>query len=156
MTTLLQFAAAQTTPSDPRYRWGLARVSDTQPAWVPADAGLVDHLFLLFGLVESLHPTFFAERVMPALKTGDFNFDGVIDAADYSVWRDTRNSTTQLAADATLDGLVNSADYNAWRTAYGNGASAPATAVPEPKSLLIAVVTSLWPMVYRPRQTTTA
>lgn len=141
METLLQFAAAQPPASDPRFRWGLTRVSDTQPSWVPFDAGLVDHLFLLFGLVESLHPTFFADRVMPALQTGDFNFDGVIDAADYSVWRDTRNSTTQLAADANLDGIVNSTDYNAWRSAYGNGAaSAPTAAVPEPAAVVMVAI----------------
>lgn len=53
MDTLLQFFQAQPPSSDSRFRYGLVRVSADDPTWIPSDAGLVDHLFLLFGLVES-------------------------------------------------------------------------------------------------------
>ena len=56
METLLEYYAEQLPTSDPRYRYGLVRESAVQPNWIPFDAGLVDHLFLLFGLVESLDP----------------------------------------------------------------------------------------------------
>jgi hypothetical protein len=67
MGTFLSFAEEQDPDSDPRYRYGLVRESAQQPSWVPNDAGLVDHLYLLFGLVESIDPNFFADRVFPGL-----------------------------------------------------------------------------------------
>lgn len=131
---LLDFAAEQPPTSDPRYRYGLVRVSGEQPAWVPNDAGLVDHLFLLFGLVESLDSAFFADRVFTPLLDGDFNFDGVVDAADYTVWRDTVQSTTDLAADADLDGVVGTVDRSIWADAYGSpsGPETSGAGVPAP------------------------
>ncbi|QDT69082.1 hypothetical protein MalM25_20090 [Planctomycetes bacterium MalM25] len=131
--TLLEFAAEQPPSTDPRYRYGLVRVSDEQPNWVPNDAGLVDHLFLLYGLIESLAPDFFSQRVFSPLSEGDFNFDGVVDAADYTVWRDRLQTTVDLAADANLDGIVDSADWLSWSSSYAptsalgpEGASVPA------------------------------
>ena len=50
---------------------------------------------------------------------GDFNGDGVVDAADYTVWRETLGSTTLLSADADRNGTVDSADYAIWRTQFG-------------------------------------
>lgn len=141
--TLLEFAAEQPPTSDPRYRYGLVRVSDEQPNWVPNDAGLVDHLFLLFGLIESLDADFFADRVFAPLLEGDFNFDGRVNAADYTVWRDTQAGSGDLAADANLDGQVTIDDLSLWRDFYGSpAASASAvSSVPEPltaHSLIVA------------------
>lgn len=51
--------------------------------------------------------------------TGDYNGDGVVDAGDYSVWRDTLGSTTNLAADGDGNGMVNLLDYNLWAANYG-------------------------------------
>lgn len=48
---------------------------------------------------------------------GDFNGDGAVDAADYTVWRDTNGSTTDLRADANGDGVVDQADYDLWKSA---------------------------------------
>jgi hypothetical protein len=76
MGTLLRFYKQQNPASDPRYRYGMVRVSAEQPEWIPADAGLVDHMFLLFGLVESLHPTFFTDRMTPRLVPGNIIADG--------------------------------------------------------------------------------
>jgi hypothetical protein len=78
---------------------------------------------------------------------GDFNDDGIVDAADYTVWRDTLGQTGQdLAADftgpgGTPDGVVDSLDYDFWvanfgATAPGSGASS-LTTVPEPSSLVL-------------------
>lgn len=75
-------------------------------------------------------------RVVAPSTPGDFNNDGVIDAADYTVWRDTTGSTGPLlAADANGDELVNEADLAIWRSAYG---VATAISVPEPSTLLLA------------------
>ena len=67
MDTLQHFYSRQVPTTNPSYKYGMVRVSADQPEWVPSDAGLVDHLFLLFGFVESIDPTFFADRVFPAL-----------------------------------------------------------------------------------------
>ncbi|QDV73971.1 dockerin type I domain-containing protein [Botrimarina mediterranea] len=72
----------------------------------------------------------------------DFNSDGKVDAADYTVWRDNEGITTGATlaqGDANGDGAVNSADYLAWKTQYG-ATAAPALAVPEPVTLASALL----------------
>jgi hypothetical protein len=54
---------------------------------------------------------------------GDFNRDGHVDAADYTIWRDTKGSTTDLRADANGDGVIDSADYDVWKAAMSEPAS---------------------------------
>ena len=79
--------------------------------------------------------------------TGDYNGDGVVDAADYTVWRDTLGSTTDLRANGddtgASAGVIDEADYAVWRANFGASAGAGvtrslSTAVPEPSSLLLA------------------
>lgn len=80
---------------------------------------------------------------LPTL-AGDFNDDGVVNAADYTVWRDTLGSTSDSRADANNDGVVNSADYTIWTENFGSQASGQSTTpVPEPAALALAVV-CLW------------
>jgi len=71
----------------------------------------------------------------PGPTDGDYNNNGVVDAADYTVWRNALG-TTLAAADGDGDGLVDEDDYVIWKWNFGNvaagGASASATAVPEP------------------------
>ncbi len=83
--------------------------------------------------------------IVPAL-TGDFNGNGVVDAADYVVWRNTQGqSGIGLAADSNFDGVVNFIDYLTWRTHFGQSIPGPgsgagtdsAVAVPEPTSMLL-------------------
>ncbi|WP_197531196.1 PQQ-dependent sugar dehydrogenase [Posidoniimonas corsicana] len=73
---------------------------------------------------------------------GDFNRDGQVDAADYTVWRDTLGDAGYLlAADADLNGVVDQADYAVWRENYGapSNASAGPSAAPEPAAALLAL-----------------
>jgi hypothetical protein len=65
---------------------------------------------------------------------GDYNHNGVVDAADYVVWRET---------DGTQAG------YDTWRAHFGavsagigagSGAAADHSAVPEPSAALLIVV----------------
>lgn len=72
---------------------------------------------------------------------GDYNGDGSVDAADYTVWRDSLGSTTSLAADGSNNGVIDQADYGVWKTNFGSPATAAVTAaVPEPTGLLLAGV----------------
>jgi hypothetical protein len=78
--------------------------------------------------------------VVPTLLIGDFNNDGVVDAADYVVWRNA-SPTATLPNDAT-PGTVGASDYNDWRANFGksNVASGPAlgsSPVPEPAGILL-------------------
>ena len=59
--------------------------------------------------------------MLSVVATGDYNGNGVVDAADYVVWRKSQNQTGPgLAADSNGDGVVNIADYNFWRSRVGN------------------------------------
>ena len=61
----------------------------------------------------------FESQPLPAAFYGDYNGNGIVDAADYSVWRDTLGSTTDLRADGNGDGVVNSEDYSFWKSHFG-------------------------------------
>ncbi|MCG8511096.1 MAG: PEP-CTERM sorting domain-containing protein, partial [Rhodospirillales bacterium] len=74
------------------------------------------------------------------LLAGDYNLDGVVDAADYTVWRDTLNSTTNLYADGNNDRVVDVLDYAVWRNNFGMSQAELVEAglvVPEPGSLIL-------------------
>jgi GH35 family endo-1,4-beta-xylanase len=76
------------------------------------------------------------------LPTGDYNGDGKVDAADYTVWRDSIGSTTDLRADGDGNGAIGAGDYDAWVAMFGNvyssGAGAgTAVAVPEPTGAVL-------------------
>src|SRR5262249_52036327 len=53
---------------------------------------------------------------------GDYNRNGIVDAADYTLWRDQSGATGLVAysgADGNGDGKVDSADYQVWRNNFG-------------------------------------
>ena len=51
---------------------------------------------------------------------GDYNFNGVVDAADYSVWRDTLGSMNDLRADGDGNGVIDQADFDFWIAHFGS------------------------------------
>ncbi|TWT86645.1 Matrixin [Pseudobythopirellula maris] len=80
---------------------------------------------------------------------GDYNGNGVVDAADFTLWRDTLGETDNLAADGDLSGEVDQGDYDLWAANFGMTLdAAPAhLAAPEPNATLmgvIAVFTTPW------------
>jgi hypothetical protein len=50
---------------------------------------------------------------------GDYNFNGIVDTADYAVWRNTSGSGIDLRADGNGNGAVDQADYEIWRAHFG-------------------------------------
>jgi hypothetical protein len=80
-------------------------------------------------------------QIMPAL-SGDYNHNGVVDAADYVVWRKGLGTT------------YTQADYDIWRAHFGQTAGSGAgtvanTAVPEPATLLLLAFAVTGPCLRR-------
>ncbi|MEX2310758.1 MAG: hypothetical protein WD738_24535 [Pirellulales bacterium] len=83
-------------------------------------------------------------QILAAGIAGDYNADGIVDAADYVVWRKYNNTATTLPNDSTPG--TSAADYDVWRAHFGDtigtGAGDIASArnaVPEPCTLVLAL-----------------
>jgi cyclophilin family peptidyl-prolyl cis-trans isomerase len=92
----------------------------------------------------------------------DFNHNGLVDAADFALWRNARNAkvTPFTGADGNGDGTVNDLDLAIWRSNFGNTAGTStgtsgtlAAAVPEPSSpTLMAAIGLLFATARRARR----
>lgn len=74
---------------------------------------------------------------------GDYNNDGSVDAADYTVWRDAVGQDGSILAnrDPSNTGVVDGDDYNSWSGNYGASAAlSAASAVPEPTTAIILLL----------------
>ena len=56
-----------------------------------------------------------------AVLTGDYNDDGIVNLADYTVWRDTLGQTVVMGsgADGDNSGQIDQGDYTAWKQTFG-------------------------------------
>ncbi|MEM6654723.1 MAG: hypothetical protein AAF596_02880 [Planctomycetota bacterium] len=88
---------------------------------------------------------FAASSIGPA--PGDYNTDGLVDAADYVVWRDAVGSGF-TGADGLGDDTVDDLDYQVWFGGFETAAAAvSAVVVPEPEATAIMLVgfgVTLW------------
>jgi pectinesterase len=55
---------------------------------------------------------------VPPVLQGDYNDDGVVDAADYTVWRDSVGGSGPLLNETASPGSVDEEDYSAWRSNF--------------------------------------
>jgi len=87
-------------PIASRFRWGEQGLSFSGPSQI----GEVEDYY--FGL------NFLA---------GDYNRDGMVDQADYNLWRKQtgQNVTPYSGSDGNGDGIVNQADFDVWRAHFG-------------------------------------
>ncbi|MCC7084637.1 MAG: hypothetical protein IT427_06490, partial [Pirellulales bacterium] len=92
--------------------------------------------------------------------TGDYNLNGVVDAADYVLWRETLTLAVSPAgsgADGNSNGTIDSGDYDFWWARFGNAvgsgsANSPA-AVPEPTvAVTLAFAVQTWVFTRRRRR----
>lgn len=79
----------------------------------------------------------------------DFNGDGTVNAADYTIWRDHLGLTgtgTTATGDANGDTNVDTVDYDLWKTGFGTspGAGTVAAAVPEPSLMALGLISAMW------------
>ncbi|TWT87483.1 hypothetical protein Mal64_30220 [Pseudobythopirellula maris] len=91
----------------------------------------------------------FYESIAPVL-VGDYNSDGVVDGADFTVWRDSFTQVGEgLPADGNNDGCVCITDYHLWVQHYGEtladliAAPAEAAGVPEPATWSLLALAGL-------------
>ena len=88
---------------------------------------------------------------------GDYNGNGTVDAADYTVWRDHFGQDYALAnRDPTNSNAVNVQDYTYWKSRFGattGGAGAlSAGAVPEPATWILGLTALCGLIAMRRRQ----
>lgn len=129
-------------------------------AVVGSDIALADGTFLTDADFSSESPdrTVTAGTPNPELVfvplTGDFNEDGSVDAADYTVWRDALVDMGRLPNDGDTE-VADAGDYDDWKANFGASSSAVSsiaavTAVPEPTSLaMLLLAVGLLPVCRR-------
>lgn len=70
---------------------------------------------------------------------GDYDGDGDVDADDYADWKASFGSTTDLDADGSSNSIIDAADYTIWRDALAGGEGS-ATQIPEPAAALLVAL----------------
>jgi sugar lactone lactonase YvrE len=102
--------------------------------------------------------------VVPDRLAGDFNNDGSVDAADYTVWRNNLGGSYHLHGNGDETGasrqLIDLADYELWKLNYGSiaagsGVESVSSQVPEPASIVLAVGLGVGYLVHGQRRRTT-
>ena len=82
---------------------------------------------------------------IPGVSPGDYNGNGIVDAADYTVWRDHLGQNYSLPnRDPGASGPISQSDYDYWVAHFGQSGSGAASsgtqvAVPEPGTTLLAI-----------------
>lgn len=111
-------------------------------SWVHEEHGLVfafatdETTFRFIDVLSSqMHRAILAEILLP----GDFNDDGSIDAADYTVWRDRVGTPADTLPNDLDGGVVGAAQYETWATNYGRTAISEGASVPEPGAAGLAL-----------------
>jgi hypothetical protein len=89
-----------------------------------------------------LTPSF--DVVQPEPIPGDYNDDGIVNAADYTVWRNSLGAVgSNLPADGNGSGSVDAGDYAIWKMHFGEsfgGGGSGSAAVPEPGGLWLTLL----------------
>lgn len=71
---------------------------------------------------------------------GDYNGNGIVDAADYTVWLDSLGGSVAAGsgADGNSNGIIDQADYQFWKNRFGDvTGTATGTLVPESSTIVL-------------------
>jgi autotransporter-associated beta strand protein len=85
---------------------------------------------------------------VPSFLAGDYDSNGIVDAADYVVWRRSVGAATIANRDSLNTGPIGTADFDTWRahlgqmvgTGAGSGLSKAGGTIPEPATGVALVV----------------
>ncbi len=102
-------------------------------------------------LSDNINATTIVRSNLAGVILPDYNLNGVVDAADFVIWRKTNGQMgSNLAADGNNDGRVDQLDYDLWRMQVGAMAGAGAaiggsgdlstSTVPEPSASVLLVL----------------
>jgi hypothetical protein len=121
--------------------------------FLTADGGVTESLIdiVLPALTNGMWQTIFGTTSAALVVTikGDYNGNGVVDAADYTVWRDLlgQEVVAGTSADGDFDGVVTTADYSLWVSHFGQsvvfGAGSlgdSASVIPEPTAACLWLI----------------
>ena len=152
------------------HEFDLAEASTYNQAFITATGGTISTAMnaLIFALDDSkayfnIHTTTYGGGEIRGFLShvpGDYNDNGVVDAADYVVWRHTRGVTGEgLQADSNNDNVINDDDYTAWRENFGQAGFSSGSAigainpeiVPEPTPFLLWMATCVVFLLRRTR-----
>ncbi|MGD9636192.1 MAG: hypothetical protein AB7U97_23120, partial [Pirellulales bacterium] len=83
---------------------------------------------------------------LPSGPAGDYNNNGIVDAADYAVWRDHLGAPNGALVNDVNHGTIDQDQYNTWKANFGTsgaGSTIGAT-VPEPATIALFAAGSLF------------
>ncbi|MEO1497014.1 MAG: PEP-CTERM sorting domain-containing protein [Planctomycetota bacterium] len=100
-------------------------------------SGVFDSITLPAASFELIYSATRVQLIATSALSGDYNNDGVVDAADYTVWRDNLNAPAGTLLNDDVGGVIGTAQYDAWRANFGATLPAISTAVPEPTCLAL-------------------
>ena len=84
----------------------------------------------------------------PPILAGDYNENGVVDAADYAVWRDNLGAVAGTLPNDVDGGVIGQPQYDTWKSNFGmiggsGSGSLSFSAVPEPSTAMMLIIVSL-------------
>jgi hypothetical protein len=93
-------------------------------------------------------------EVAPPLLAGDYNDDGVVDAADYTMWRDNLGAAAGTLPNDVDGGEIGQDQYDTWVTNFGAASGGGAgslvnSAVPEPSSICLLVAMCMMTTLFK-------
>jgi cytochrome c peroxidase len=91
---------------------------------------------------------------------GDYDGNGMVDVADYDLWKASFGDANTLDADGNGNQIVDAADYAVWRDNFGQtwqtlggglAATQSARSAPEPTAIALATIAFVWTLALRAR-----